>query len=163
MGQKTRTMVALMVTGSIVAGAVYGHCEIPCGIYDDKARVGMLREHTRTVEKSMEQIQTLAEDSDKSYNQLIRWTDNKEEHAKKIQDIIYQYFMNQRIKVVDEGEEGYQTYLHQITLLHQMAVQAMKCKQTTDTAHVEKLRELIDQFEESYFSDKKEETADHAH
>jgi len=39
----------------------------------------------------------------------------------------------------------------QITLLHGMLVQAMKCKQTTDEAHVEELRSLLDSFEKVYF------------
>ena len=32
------------------------HCQIPCGIYDDKARFATMREHVATIEKSMAQI-----------------------------------------------------------------------------------------------------------
>ncbi|MBS0012791.1 MAG: superoxide dismutase, partial [Desulfobacterales bacterium] len=37
-----------------------------------------------------------------------------------------------------------------IAVLHQILVQAMKCKQTVDSSHVEKLRDLVDRFETLY-------------
>jgi hypothetical protein len=43
-------------------------------------------------------------------------------------------------------------YVRKLTLLHEMQVTAMKCKQTTDTEHTAKLRALIDAFAEAYFS-----------
>jgi nickel superoxide dismutase len=77
---------------------------------------------------------------------------NKDEHAKKIQEIVYQYFMTQRIKPVSADKaEDYEKYTKQLALLHQMLVHAMKSKQTTDFAHVEKLRELLSDFEFTYF------------
>ena len=30
-----------------------GHCQIPCGVYDDAMRVKMIEEHTLTILKSM--------------------------------------------------------------------------------------------------------------
>ncbi len=153
--RKQIVMIAAL-TSVALTNTLFGHCEIPCGIYDDRARVEMIREHSRTIEKSMNKIRELQEQEDKSYNQLVRWITNKEEHANKIQKIVYQYFMNQRIKVVSqEDNEDYETYVQQITLLHRMLVQAMKCKQTTDTAHIENLRTLVDRFENSYFDEHK--------
>ena len=40
----------------------------------------------------------------------------------------------------------------QLELLHRITVAAMKCKQTTDTAHVATLRTLAHEFSETYFS-----------
>jgi nickel superoxide dismutase len=40
----------------LLAASAAAHCEIPCGIYDDEARIGMLLEHVATIEKSMNQI-----------------------------------------------------------------------------------------------------------
>ena len=74
------------------------HCEIPCGIYDDQLRAKLIAEHATTIEKSMKQIIELSKAKPLNYNQLIRWVSNKEAHATKIQNIISQYFLTQRIK-----------------------------------------------------------------
>ena len=135
---------------------VRAHCEIPCGIYGDRMRVEQLREHFQTLEKSMRNVVELGEaKDDKNFNQLVRWVNNKELHANKVQEIVQQYFMNQRIKPVTEGEDGYQEYVQQLTLLHQMLVSAMKCKQTTDLQQVKNLRDALDKFEKTYFDETK--------
>ncbi|MBD3391746.1 MAG: superoxide dismutase [Chitinivibrionales bacterium] len=135
-----------------LAGGVFAHCEIPCGIYDDTARVSMIEEHIGTIEKSMKKIEELGAAKDKNYNQLVRWIDNKELHANKIQEIVYQYFMNQRIKPTSpDNEKAYQKYITELSALHEMLVYAMQCKQTTDLANTKKLRESLEKFRKSYF------------
>ena len=97
-------------------------------------------------------IVELSQEGEKNYNQLVRWITNKEEHAQKIQEIVNQYFLTQRVKPVEpEKAEEYAKYVKQVTLLHQMLVSAMKTKQTTDLAHVEKFRALLLDFELTYF------------
>jgi nickel superoxide dismutase len=124
----------------------FGHCEIPCGIYDDSMRIELLREHITTIEKSMKTVRHLqGKDHPQDANQLIRWVVNKEDHATKFQHIVSQYFMTQRIQ--PDAEK----YTEKISVLHHMLVFAMKCKQTTDLDHVEKLRGLVDRFETLYF------------
>ena len=128
------------------------HCEIPCGIYHDELRIELVREHIQTIEKSMGQIAELSKASPINYNQLVRWIDNKEDHAGKIQEIVWQYFMTQRVKLVDPGDKAaYEKYVEQISLLHAMLIQAMKAKQTIDMEPVEKLKVLTGEFYEVYF------------
>ena len=154
-----KIIVGVAIVGTCVSGA-FAHCEIPCGIYGDHARIEAIREDCTTVEKSMTEIVRLGKESPVNYNQLVRWVMNKEEHANKIQHTVYQYFMNQRITPVPESDEaGYKKYVKQVTLLHQMLVYSMKCKQTTDLANVEKLRALVSEFEAIYF----EGEEDHHH
>jgi nickel superoxide dismutase len=130
----------------------YAHCEIPCGIYADSVRITLIKEHISTIEKSMNQIEEISKSSTPNYNQLVRWVNNKEEHAKKIQEIVSQYFLHQRIKIVEESQkEAYAKYQKHLTLLHQMVVYSMKCKQTTDLAFIEKLRTTVTEFEKAYF------------
>lgn len=130
----------------------YAHCEIPCGIYGDSLRIQLIEEHITTIEKSMNQINELSADADKNYNQLVRWVTNKEEHAVKIQDIVSQYFLHQRIKPVDESNtEQYEKYITRLKLLHKLQVYAMKAKQTTDLDYIKKLRDTLHEFEEAYF------------
>lgn len=132
------------------------HCEIPCGIYGDKMRIDLMEEHVQTVEKSMTQIRELSKEPGKNANQLVRWVNNKELHANKIQEIVSQYFMHQRITPVPESDaEAYKKYVHEITTLHRILVEAMKCKQTTSPESIQSLRTLLHKFEESYFENTK--------
>jgi nickel superoxide dismutase len=151
-------MKKALLTGCILLLALagtrfaYSHCEIPCGIYDDHMRIKMIAEHITTIEKSINMIIELSQESDTNYNQLVRWIMNKENHATYIQDIVSQYFMTQRIKPVEKGSnEEYKKYVDTTTVLHQILVYAMKTKQTTDLVHVEKLRALLEEFEMLYF------------
>ena len=124
----------------------YAHCEIPCGIYDDEMRVKMISEHIQTIEKSMKQINELEKAGMIGHsNQLVRWIMNKEEHANKLQEIVTQYFMTQRIKFDTKG------YDKKLNILHHMLVYAMKCKQTTDLENTEALKKLVKEFSDIYF------------
>ncbi len=128
------------------------HCEIPCGIYEDSVRVALIKEHITTIEKSMNMIKEESAKASPNWNQLVRWVNNKEEHAKKIQDIVSQYFLHQRIKLTDpEDKVVYAKYQKHLGLLHQMLVYSMKAKQTTDQMYIDKLRKAIHNFEDAYF------------
>jgi nickel superoxide dismutase len=132
----------------------FAHCEIPCGIYNDQMRINMIKEHITTIEKSMNQIMQLSKENPINYNQLVRWITNKEDHANQLQEIVTQYFMTQRIKLVDADDKAaVKEYEKQLTLLHHMLVHAMKCKQTTDLSHVKDLRKVVDDFAKAYFSE----------
>ena len=144
--KKTLSVILFSISFFILFNAsLAAHCQIPCGIYDDEARITMLQEHATTIEKSMREINNLEKAEPGNANQLIRWVMNKEHHADEIQEIVTQYFMTQRIKPED------QNYEKKITTLHQMLIAAMKCKQTTDEANVAKLRKLFDEFHGLYF------------
>ncbi len=129
------------------------HCEIPCGIYGDSLRMQMIQEHITTIEKSMKQIDLLSREDDKDYNQIVRWIVNKEEHATKIQDIVSQYFLHQRIKVPGDGadKKAMKLYHTRLSLLHELLVYAMKAKQTTDLQYIRKMRDTLVEFGQSYF------------
>ena len=141
-------MIVGWVVVFIAAANVYAHYEIPCGIYDDEARITMILEHASTIEKSMNQITLLGKENPLNNNQLVRWIVNKEQHADAVQEIVSQYFMTQRIK--PDAEK----YSDKLSLLHQMLLAAMKCKQTTDTQHVDSLRDLTARFKGLYFAKK---------
>jgi nickel superoxide dismutase len=143
---------------------VMSHCEIPCGIYDDPMRIHMMAEHITTIEKSMNEIHKLSAEGDKNYNQLVRWVANKENHADYLSDIVTQYFMKQRIKPAEQGQgQAYQDYVHKLTLLHKIMLHSMRCKQTTDLEHVEKLRAFLSEFKTAYLGTGEAGHRGHAH
>ena len=151
---KTSLTVLVALAGLLAfAGPALSHCEIPCGIYGDAMRIHMMKEDMTTVDKSMKMIRTLGAEEQSDWNQLVRRVKNKEEHAGKIQHVVTQYWMTQRVKVPKDGEATpKETYEKQLTLLHKLLVTAMKMKQTTDQAHVDAARKLVDEFAATYFS-----------
>ena len=134
-------IVALFAVAS--AATVKAHCQVPCGIYDDQARIHMMEEHVVTIEKAMKQIE-----AGQNANQSARWVMNKEKHAEELSKIVTYYFMAQRIK---PGMDNYDTNLK---TLHEIIVYTMKTKQTTDLANIKKLNELIHTFEHTYMGEK---------
>lgn len=143
-----------MVVAILCVSIVYSHCQIPCGIYDDRSRIDAVSENLVTIEKSMRQITALSAEKNGDLNQIVRWVANKEKHADDTSDIITYYFMAQRIKPAEKNQtKEYATYIEQITLLHEMLIETMKTKQGTDTDSVTKLRQLLKKFEKSYFGE----------
>ncbi len=151
----TRTFLLAAGLPMLALGAVQmasSHCEIPCGIYEDEMRFDMIDEDLMTIEKSMTEIAKLSGEGEKNYNQIVRWVMNKEEHAGKLRDILTVYFLDQRVKPVDDkASEAYKTYQTQLETIHAMMIETMKCKQTIDVEHVKKLRELSKQLYVAYF------------
>jgi len=125
------------------------HCQVPCGIYSDETVLTDLQTHQATIAKAMKQITELSKAPGKNANQLTRWINNKEKHADKIQEVMTQYFLAQRLKLA-EAESNKEAYLKKLTLTHQIIVLAMKCKQTTDLANAEKLHQAIHDFTAAY-------------
>lgn len=144
-------LVALLVSG---ASQLSAHCQIPCGIYSDETQFDIMLEDVRTIEKAMNQINEIGAAEKPNWNQLVRWVQNKEDHADKLTETVTYYFLTQRIKPVDGSDEAAaKKYMHELTLLHHIMVHAMKAKQTTDLDQVAKLRELIDAFKTSYLGE----------
>ena len=127
------------------------HCEIPCGIYGDEGRFATLLEDVTTIEKSMSEIEKLSGESAKNANQIARWVINKERHADHIRDVVAQYFLAQRIKEPAEGDAAaMKAYTDKLVALHKIIRTAMTCKQTTDPANAEALRDLVLAFQALY-------------
>lgn len=131
---------------------IFAHCEVPCGIYNDKMRFNIIEEHITTIEKALNQIIELSQQSPQNYNQTVRWVVNKEHHAEEIQHIISQYFLTQRLKPVDRNDkEAYQKLMDKIALCHEILVDAMKTKQSTDLSNVKNLKTSMKKFMDAYF------------
>lgn len=143
---RTRMMIgaALMLLPVLWAAEARAHCQVPCGIYDDSARVTQIKEHTQTIGKAVKHIAQLAGRRDaQSRNQLVRWVMTKEAHAEKIIRTLSDYFLAQKIKPVATGG-GRAAYLDKLGRHHAVIVAAMKCKQTASAANVTALTKAID-------------------
>ncbi len=143
---------AVCILVVVFATLAYSHCQIPCGIYGDEARLAAISENITTIEKSMKQITELSSADKANMNQIVRWVQNKGKHADDTSEIITYYFMAQRIKPASKSETAaYEEYIKKLSLLHEMLISCMKAKQTTDLSHVEKLRSSLSEFRDAYF------------
>ena len=121
------------------------HCQVPCGVYGDSARFTQMLEDQSTITKAIGQISELAGKQDaQSANQLSRWVATKEDHASKIQKIIAEYFLTQRIK---SSSEKYDALLKGA---HAVMVSAMKCKQGVNAKSADTLKSAIESFQSVY-------------
>lgn len=130
---KTTGMIILALAALIVSLSTVtpqnasAHCQVPCGIYDDHARVDGMLEDAATVEKAVKLMAELSGKTDvQSQNQLIRWVTNKELHAQKIISTSTDYFLTQRVKPKQED------YLERLRKHHAVILAAMKAKQSSD-------------------------------
>ena len=148
---KKLVLAGVVLSAVICASIAYSHCQIPCGIYNDQMRFDMMAEHITTIEKAMNIITVLSEAEKPNMNQMVRWIQNKEQHADELSHIITHYFMTQRINPSAETDtKAYHQYVNKLVLLHQMLVYSMRCKQTTDLVNVKKLRSLLTEFRDAY-------------
>jgi nickel superoxide dismutase len=153
--KKTLGVFIFLAMIALFKPAVFSHCEIPCGIYNDELRFTMIEEHITTIEKAIKQIGHLSGSQPINFNQIVRWVTNKEKHADEIQHIIVQYFLTQRTKLVGKGDDkANKIRTELLSLCHEILVYAMKTKQTTDLSNVEKLKSAVKAFKDSYFKAK---------
>ena len=134
-------MKLLLLISFVLIGAcqsAHAHCQIPCGIYDDHARVKAMLEDVATIEKSAKSISKLSVKSDaQSKNQLIRWVTNKEKHAQNIISTISNYFLTQRVKT------GQKDYVERLKRHHAVIIAAMKVKQNIDLKYIKNLEKCV--------------------
>ena len=159
MSPKIQLLMVLCLLG--MGATVYSHCQMPCGIYDDPARIQAMAENITTLEKSIQQINALSgKTSAQDNNQVVRWIMTKDAHADELSETITYYFMAQRIKPsAPTDTKAYAKYIRELTLLHQMLQTSMKVKQTVDLAHIQTLRSQLHDFSDSYLGAE----ADHTH
>jgi len=122
----------------------WAHCQMPCGIYDDEARIQAMLEDVMTIGKAMDQINGMAGRTDpQSINQATRWVNTKEEHASHVITTVGEYFLTQKVTDVPPGSPEYPGYLESLAAHHRVLRAAMKTKQTTDPASVAVLEAAI--------------------
>jgi len=142
-----RTLHVAAAAALVLAVAAEGraHCQVPCGIYDDTARIAAMREDATTIAKAATRIRELAAEHDgQSMNQLVRWTNTKEAHASNIIQVVSEYFLTQKVKPVAAGAEGHDTYLESLATHHAVMNAAMKAKQNVDAKTMNALETAIE-------------------
>jgi len=135
-----------------------GHCQVPCGIFDDPAMVAQMKEDAATIRKAMVKSEELHASTIKELlerkqslndiNQITRWIMTKEEHCSKIITTISEYCLCQRVKKDVFASVG--DYTDALQAHHAVMQAAMKAKQTMDVAAVDNLDHAIGDFAKMY-------------
>ena len=138
-------LISSVLISILFANISFGHCQVPCGVYTDDLRFMQMLEDQTTIEKSSKLILELSGKNDgQSKNQLARWVATKESHASKVQKIIAEYFLTQRIKSTAKNYENL------LKGAHSVMVAAMKCKQSTEASAANDLKTSILAFQKIY-------------
>ena len=131
-----------------------GHCQVPCGIFDDPKLVAEVREAVATITKAMVQINELAAAGTAlAFNQMTRWVNTKEEHCAKIISLIGEYCLCQRVKPMTDAKTPFKSeeeYVQALTSHHAVMQCAMKAKQAVDPAVAEALAHAVGDFSKMY-------------
>ena len=131
-----------------------GHCEVPCGIFDDPMIVAEIRQACATIRKAMAEINELSSAGGaQAFNQMTRWVNTKEEHCSKIMDTVAQYCLAQRCKIYGTEGSPFATekdYIDALKAHHAVTVNAMKAKQTVDEAQCDALEHAVEDMSKMY-------------
>jgi len=132
-----------------------GHCQVPCGIFDDPKLVAEIKQACTTIRKAMVQIKelTAAGLTAQNLNQITRWINTKEDHCKRIIDEVANYCLCQRVKPPSASGspfKGEKDYVDALRAHHAVMVCAMKAKQTVDVAGADALDHAVDDFSKMY-------------
>lgn len=135
---------AALATVMGIRGAT-AHCQVPCGIYDDPARIAQMKEDARTIAKAVTNINQLSGKHDsQAFNQAARWVATKEAHASHIITTISEYFLTQKVKPAAAGAEGRAKYLETLARCHAVMVAAMKTKQSSSAEAAQALDAAVE-------------------
>lgn len=150
---KRIALLSMFCTASILLPQkLQAHCQMPCGIYDDHARMRSMLEDATTVKQAITLLSELAsKEGPQSVNQTVRWISNKESHAQSIIVTISDYFLTQRVKPSQDD------YAERLAKHHAVIIAAMKAKQKADGTHADALIKSIEALKVYY------PEPDHAH
>ena len=116
-----------------------GHCQVPCGIFDDPKLVAEVKEAVATITKASRETNRLFGEmkTPLAFNQMTRWVNTKEEHANKIIHLIGDYCLCQRVKPFGAAKSPFKSekdYVDALKAHHAVMIAAMKSKQSTDAS-----------------------------
>jgi nickel superoxide dismutase len=143
-----KLIASLFLLGTVaivLPQTMQAHCQVPCGIYDDHARLHGMLEDATTVKKATVMLSELAGKEDaQSQNQIVRWVSNKESHAQSIIATISDYYLTQRVK------PGQTDYAECLMEHHAVIIAAMKAKQNADGQYADALIKSIEALKAYY-------------
>uniref|UniRef100_A0A7S3SLF8 Ubiquitin-like domain-containing protein n=1 Tax=Strombidinopsis acuminata TaxID=141414 RepID=A0A7S3SLF8_9SPIT len=141
-------------TVDLAVRLIGGHCQVPCGIFDDPKLVTDIEEACATIKKALAQMAELSSTMNaQSFNQIARWASTKEEHASKIIELMTEYCLCQRVKPTSDPKSPFKSedeYTAALQAHHTVMLAAVKCKQSSDPQVGEALASAIAEIGKMY-------------
>jgi len=126
-----------------------GHCQVPCGIFDDPKLVAEVKEACATIRKAMVQVGELGAAMDpQNMNQMVRWINTKEEHCGKVITLMAEYCLCQRVK--KEVFSSEKDFTDAVMAHHAVMQAAMKAKQNVDPSFADALDHAVGTMSQMY-------------
>eukprot|EP00929_Paragymnodinium_shiwhaense_P011566 TRINITY_DN11748_c0_g1_i1.p1 TRINITY_DN11748_c0_g1~~TRINITY_DN11748_c0_g1_i1.p1 ORF type:complete len:246 (+),score=63.75 TRINITY_DN11748_c0_g1_i1:91-828(+) len=121
-----------------------GHCQVPCGIFDDPKLVTEVKEACQTIRKMITLLQEACKEvtQAESFNKMSRLTSTKEQHAGQIINLMTEYCLAQRVKPVGAPKSPFTTdaeYIEALKAHHAVMLAAVSCKQSAELSAVDAL------------------------
>jgi nickel superoxide dismutase len=109
---------AFLSSSVIFHGTIFGHCQMPCGIYDDQMIYDKIDQFYLTMVKA---VGILTEKHDpetvQDKNQFVRWVMLKEKSCDEVADILTTYFLQQKFKPGDDDTTDLLKSAHKLLFL----------------------------------------------
>lgn len=145
---------ALFLTLTTLTTALFGHCQMPCGIYHDEVVFGRFDEYVETMYKAMDEVQTNPFSTAQEKMNFTRWVDLKERYSNEMTTLFTEYFLQQRLKPENPQIDSL------LKNSHRILIDLMKIKQKSDKATVDTFTEDLKVFKEHLSSHEKGPTQD---
>ncbi|GAB4236458.1 MAG: superoxide dismutase [Ni] [Chlamydiales bacterium] len=108
-------------------GILLGHCQMPCGIYNDQMVYDRIDEYYQTMYKAVAALENNAFSNVQDRNQFVRWVMQKDVQSDEAAHILTNYFLQQKIK--PSNDEDTHELVH---VLHHLLFLIVQIKQTVD-------------------------------
>ena len=117
----------------------------------DRLKIRQMFDCTTGIEKSIKEIQQLSQAEKPNVNQMVFWTQEKENYADALKRKVSTYFLGRRIKPLKKQSCNDHSANNKIlNILHEILLYSDKAKQSNELRNVEKLKSLLSDFSEQY-------------
>lgn len=124
----------------LVKATLRGHCQMPCGIYNDSMVYDKIDQYVETMYKGDTILTNGKFANPWGRNEFVRWVITKEKMTDEIAELLMTYFLQQKIKPDEEDT------VDKIKSVHKLMFMLVQIKQNTDRKFVENFNEEWNKF-----------------
>ena len=149
--------MAVCVWGLWTQSNLYAHCQMPCGIYHDEIVFAQIDQYIETMTKSLNVLADNKFSNPQERGTFVRWVALRDSNSDEMASLITTYFLQQKIKVGEEGTP------EKLASAHKLLVDLMHIKQQIDNKAVDTFREDWQRFKNLMHPEHTHEGAPHSH
>lgn len=124
-------------------GQLSGHCQMPCGIYDDQMVYDQINQYYLTMFKGVKALKNNKFQTDEEKNHFVRWVMTKDRLSDEVAMVITTYFLQQKILPIEDNTELLKS-------LHRLLFLLVAIKQNVDINIVKDFGKEWEKFKTSF-------------